>query len=214
MIGFAIESIFKALDRVVGEDFLKMKELNPLKMEFYSEMFTKLTILYTMTIQSVMLYKPDLKIGKNANLEILKKPKEMWESFTGIFSSFMCQNNIFFLERLNTLSETRIVEKCIYFWEYSKTTLRNSTDLRAEVTQLKLEKSELEAKVEELNGLNATLQTKNEELLEEQFEWELERSQLMQQAKEAKSPKTADSTRKKWGFRKKKKMVNGGGVHI
>lgn len=176
MIGFAIESIFKALDRVVGEDFLKMKELNPLKMEFYSEMFTKLTILYTMTIQSVMLYKPDLKIGKNANLEILKKPKEMWESFTGIFSSF--------------------------------------TDLRAEVTQLKLEKSELEAKVEELNGLNATLQTKNEELLEEQFEWELERSQLMQQAKEAKSPKTADSTRKKWGFRKKKKMVNGGGVHI
>lgn len=192
MIGFAIESIFNALDRVVGKDVLKMKEFNPLKMEFYSEMFTKLTILYTMTIQSVMLYKPDLKIGKNANLEILKKPKEIWESFKGIFSSFMCENN----ERLRTFSETQIFEKYVYFWEYSKNILRNSTDLRAEVTQLKLEKSELEAKVEELNGLNATLQTKNEELLEEQFEWELERSQLMQQAKEAKSPKTAQGSQR------------------
>ena len=56
MIGFAIESIFNALDRVVGEDFLKMKELNPLKMEFYSEV-TKLSFLFQKQSFSSDVYK-------------------------------------------------------------------------------------------------------------------------------------------------------------
>jgi len=155
MIGFAIESIFNALDRVVGKGFFEFNELNPFKTEFYSEMFTKLTILYATTIETVLQYKPDMKeIGGVTDLKVmLTKPTMLWASFTGVFQNF--------------------------------------TSLRTELTQLKLEKSELEAKVEELSGLNTTLQTKNEELLEEQFEWELERSQLMQQAKEAKTPKRA-----------------------
>jgi len=172
MIGFAIESIFNALDRVVGEGFFEFKNLNPLKTEFYSEMFTKLTILYAKTIEIILQYKPDMKeIGGSTEWKVmLTKPTMVWASFTGVFQNF--------------------------------------TSLQTELTQLKLEKSELEAKVEELSGLNTTLQTKNEELLEEQFEWELERSQLMQQAKEAKTPKGDD--KKTWGFRRRKKRVNGG----
>jgi len=172
MIGFAIESIFNALDRVVGEGFFEFKDLNPLKTEFYSEMFTKLTILYAKTIEIILQYKPDMKeIGGSTEWKVmLTKPTMVWASFTGVFQNFIGNNHIYFLE-------------------YLKNIPRTSTSLRTELTQLKLEKSELEAKVEELSGLNTTLQTKNEELLEEQFEWELERSQLMQQAKEAKTPK-------------------------
>jgi len=191
MIGFAIESIFNALDRVVGEGFFEFKDLNPLKTEFYSEMFTKLTILYAKTIEIILQYKPDMKeIGGSTEWKVmLTKPTMVWASFTGVFQNFIGNNHIYFLE-------------------YLKNIPRTSTSLRTELTQLKLEKSELEAKVEELSGLNTTLQTKNEELLEEQFEWELERSQLMQQAKEAKTPKGDD--KKTWGFRRRKKRVNGG----
>jgi len=193
MIGFAIESIFNALDRVVGKGFFEFNELNPFKTEFYSEMFTKLTILYATTIETVLQYKPDMKeIGGVTDLKVmLTKPTMLWASFTGVFQNFIGENHIYFLEFLKNIPRT-------------------STSLRTELTQLKLEKSELEAKVEELSGLNTTLQTKNEELLEEQFEWELERSQLMQQAKEAKTPKRAGDDKKKWGFRRNKRRANEG----
>jgi len=178
MIGFAIESFFNALDRVVGEGLFHFNELNPFKTDFYSEMFTKLTILYATTIETVLQYRPDMKqLGGSTDWKVLvKKPTEFWASFAGVFRSFIGQNHIYFLEFLKSIPRT-------------------SASLQTELTQLKLEKNELEAKVEELNGLNKTLQTKNEELLEEQFEWELERSQLMQQAKEAKTPKSTRGLR-------------------